>query len=229
MTRIQATGGRFGEGVLSRAAALVYTLLTVELLFLAGVVPGLAGLTLLERDPGNVPLAVACLLPVGPALSAAVYALRRRSRDLADLRPAAAFWRGYRANAGGVLRIWTPWLAWLAVAGLTLANFGASGLPGWWAALLVVVAVAATLWAANALVITSLYAFRTADVARLAAYFLVRAPGATLGNLCLLVLAGGVTLVASEAALALLAFAVAAALLRNSRPMIAEIEERFTR
>ncbi|WP_049569943.1 DUF624 domain-containing protein [Nonomuraea sp. SBT364] len=224
-----ATAKRFGEGVLSRAAALIYTLLTIELLLLVSIVPSLAGLVLLDRDAGNVPLAAACLLPVGPALSAAVYALRRRSRDLADLRPAAAFWQGYKANVRGVLKIWTPWLAWLAVVGVSLANFGAAGLPGWWAALLVVVAVAATLWVANALVITSLYEFRTADVARLASYFLARTPGVTLGNLCLLVLAGGVTLVASEAALALLAFAMAAALLRNSRPMIAEIEERFTR
>ena len=47
---------RFGEGPLSRAAALIYTLLVIELLFLATTLPGLIGLVLLERDPGNVPL-----------------------------------------------------------------------------------------------------------------------------------------------------------------------------
>ncbi|MFG1703014.1 DUF624 domain-containing protein [Nonomuraea sp. M3C6] len=220
-------GQRFGQGPLSRAAALVYSLLVVELLFLATTVPGLTGLVLLDRSAGNVPLAAACALPVGPALSAALYALRRRSRDLTDLRPAAAFWRGYKANVRGVLKLWIPYLAGTTIVGTNLANFGASGVPGWWAVLLVLVGVAATLWVANALVITSLFEFRAADVARLAAYFLARRPGATLANACLLIVAGGVTLVATEAVAALLASVFVAALLWNSRPVVAEVEREF--
>ncbi|MGW0808607.1 hypothetical protein [Nonomuraea sp. NPDC002799] len=228
MTDVTA-GGRFGQGPLSRAAALIYTWLVVELLLLAATVPGLAGLILLDRDASNVPLAALCALPLGPALSAALHALHHRRRDLGDLSPARAFWRGYRANVRGVMKIWVPWLAGLAVVATNLANFGAAGVPGWWAALLVVIALAATLWAANALMITSLYAFRPADVARLASYFLVRTPGVTVGNACLLIVAAGITLYTSEAVLALLAFALVAALLRNGRPMIAEIEAKFTR
>ncbi|MFG1613663.1 hypothetical protein ACGFI3_12935 [Nonomuraea wenchangensis] len=223
-----AAGSRFGEGPLSRAAALIYTLMVVEAMFLLAVAPGLAALTLLGGDVSNVPLAALCALPLGPALSAALYALRRRSRDLADLRPAAAFWRGYRVNAAGALKIWAPWLAGVAVVGTTLANFAAAGVPGWWAALLVLVALGGLLWAGNALVITSLFAFRTVDVARLASYFLLRHPKAALANTSLLVVAAGVTMVGTELLTALLASAFAAALLRNGRPVIAEVEERFT-
>ncbi|MER7368672.1 hypothetical protein [Nonomuraea wenchangensis] len=223
-----AAGSRFGEGPLSRAAALIYTLMVVEAMFLLAVAPGLAALTLLGGDAGNVPLAALCALPLGPALSAALYALRRRSRDLADLRPAAAFWRGYRVNAAGALKIWAPWLAGVAVVGTTLANFAAAGVPGWWAALLVLVALGGLLWAGNALVITSLFAFRAVDVARLASYFLLRHPKAALANTSLLVVAAGVTMVGTELLTALLASAFAAALLRNGRPVIAEVEERFT-
>jgi hypothetical protein len=220
-------GQRFSEGPLSRAAALIYTLLIVELLFLVTAVPGLVALVLLERDAGNLPLAALCALPAGPALSAALYALHHRRLDLADLSPAAAFWRGYRANVRDVLMIWAPWLAGLTIVGINLANLSAAGVPGWWAGLLVAVAAVAVLWVANAVVIASLFRFRAVDVARLAAYSLARFPMATLGNACLVIVAGGVTLVATEAALALVAFAFAAALLRNSRPMIAEIKERF--
>ncbi|MFC7642223.1 hypothetical protein ACFQX6_15585 [Streptosporangium lutulentum] len=149
----------------------------VELLLLTAVVPGLVGLVLLDRDAANVPLAAACLLPAGPALSAALYALHHRRRDLTDLHPAAAFWRGYRANVRGVVKLWVPWLVWLAVIGSSLGNLAAAGVPGWWAVLSVLIALAATLWVANALVITSLFAFRARDVARLAAYFLTRSPG----------------------------------------------------
>ncbi|SEF86554.1 Protein of unknown function, DUF624 [Nonomuraea solani] len=222
------TGRRFGTGPLSRAAALIYTLLTVELLLLVTTLPGLAGLVLLDWHASNVPLAALCLVPLGPALSAAVYALRHRRRELIELKPAVAFWRGYKANAAGALKIWVPWLAGMTIIGTNLGNFAAAGVPGWWAVLLVLVAAMATLWVLNALVITSLFAFRAVDVARLAAYSLGRFPGATLANACLLIVAGGVTLVASEAVPTLLASALAAVLLWNARPMIAEVEQRFT-
>ena len=171
----------------------------------------------------------ACLLPAGPALSAALYALRHRSRDLAELSPAAAFWRGYRLNAGAALKVWTPYLLMLALVGTDLANFAAAGVPGWWGALLIVLAAGGTLWVLNALVITSLFAFRAVDVAKLAAYALGRFPALTLANACLLIVAGGVMFVATEAALALLASVFAGTLLWNSRAMITEVRQRFTR
>jgi len=219
---------RWGAGPLGRASALIYTLLVAEFFFLLTALPGVVPLVLLERDPSNLPLVALCLVPLGPSLSALLFALRHRSQDLTDLHPAVAFWRGYRLNFGPVLRLWLPWLLAMTIITANLAYFGAAGVPGWWAVLLVVIAVGATLWMANALVITSLFAFRARDVARLAAYFLARAPGATLGNACLLVVAFGVTFYASEAVLALLAWAFALFLLLNSRSVIAEVTDRFT-
>jgi hypothetical protein len=218
----------FEAGVLPRTAALVYTLLVVELLFLLTAAPGLVLLVLLDHDASNVPLAAACAVPCGPAFSAALFAVRHRSGDLTDLTPARAFWRGYRGNLLPVLKIWVPWLAWLAIVMVNLAHGAASGVPGWWRVLLVVVAVVATLWVVNALVITSLFAFRAVDVARLAFYFLVRTGGATLGSAGLVVVAGGVTAVSSEAVLALLGSVLAIALLWTDRSMLAAIRERFT-
>ncbi|HEU5111362.1 MAG TPA: hypothetical protein VFT95_22705 [Micromonosporaceae bacterium] len=219
------TRPEFGDGPLSRAAALVYTLLVVEALLLATTAPGLVALLLLDRDASNAPLAALCAVPVGPALSAALYALHRRSRDVADLHPAAAFWRGYRANAWDALRVWAPWLAWLAVVAVGRDAMGAAA--AWWATLLALVAVSSTLWVANALVISSLFAFRGVDVARLAAYFLVRTPGVTLGTAGLVIAAGAVVLLSSEAVLALLGSLLAAALLRTARPMTDAVREEF--
>ncbi|MFG1696124.1 hypothetical protein [Nonomuraea sp. NPDC049309] len=223
------TSQKFGSGPLSRGSALIYTLLIVELLVLLTAVPGLAVMVLLDRDATNLPLMTACLLPAGPALSAALYALRHRSRDLAELSPAAAFWRGYKLNVGAALRVWAPYLLMLALVGTNLANFAAAGVPGWWGALLIVLAAGGTLWVLNALVITSLFAFRAVDVAKLAAYALGRFPALTLANACLLIVAGAVVFVATEAALALLASVFAGTLLWNSRAMITEVQQRFTR
>ena len=221
MTAID-TGRRFGTGPLARAAALVHTLLVVQVLTLLTGAAGLVPLVLLERDASNIPLAAVCAIPSGPALSAALYALRRRSADLADLEPARAFLRGYRMNAAGILKLWVPWLAWEAVLGLDLAG-------GRWPIVVAALALVAALWQANVLVIASLFAFRARDTARLAAYFLVRTPKVTLGNAGLATLAAGVVLFWSEAVLALVAVVFVAALLRTARPLRAEIEARFVR
>jgi hypothetical protein len=225
-----ASGPRreFGEGPLARASALVYTLIVVELLLLLATAPGLVGSALIDRDPRNLPLVAVCALPLGPALSAALFALHRPRHGLWDLGPAAAFWRGYRLNAGGVLAIWVPWLGWMTIVATSLAHPREAGVPGWWAALLVLVASGATLWMTSALVITSLFSFRVRDVARLALAFLVRAPGVTLRNACLLALAGGVAAFSSEAVLALLGSVLAAALLLSCRPLVVQVQDQFT-
>jgi hypothetical protein len=228
MSEVVGAKRHFGNGPLSQGAAFVYTLLAVELLLLLTTLPGLVPLVLLVPDSSNIPLFAACALPLGPALSAALYALRHRSGDITELHPAAAFWRGYRLNFLASLRVWVPCLAWLALIGMSLANFDAAGVPGWWAGLLVAVGIAVTLWLANALVITSLFSFRTVDIARLALLFLARAPAVTIGNAALLVLAGLLVAVTSEAVLVLLGSVVALILLLTSRPMIATIQEEFT-
>jgi uncharacterized protein YjeT (DUF2065 family) len=221
VTAIDA-GRRFGTGPLARAAALVHTLLVVEVLVLVTGAAGIVPLVLLEKDASNIPLAALCAVPAGPALSAALYALHRRSADLTDLEPARAFLRGYRMNATAVLKLWVPWLAWAAVLGLDLAS-------GRWTIPVTVIAVAAALWQANALVIASLFTFRARDTARLAAYFLMRTPMVTLGNAGLAALAAGVVVLWSEAALVLVAVVFVAALLRTARPLRTEVETRFIR
>ncbi|MFI1958170.1 hypothetical protein ACH46L_15125 [Streptomyces althioticus] len=218
----------FGTGPLSRAAALIHTLVTVEALLLLTASPGLAGLFLLTPDPANLPLAALCLLPLGPSAAAALYALHHRSGDLTELRPARAFLRGCRLGAAPALKLWAPLLAWLTVIAFTLTHFPATGLPGWWAFLLAVIGVASLLWGAHALVLTALFAFRARDTARLAAYFLPKHPRATLGALSLLILTAAGTALLTEALPALLAAPLLLSLLRGSRPLITETREEFT-
>ncbi|MGW0575295.1 hypothetical protein ACWD25_04840 [Streptomyces sp. NPDC002920] len=225
---MSGTASDFGTGVLSRAAALVHTLLTVEALLLAAASPGLAALFLLGPDPANLPLAALCLLPLGPAVSAALYALHHRSHDLTDLHPARGYARGWRLNAVPVLKLWTPLLAWLTVIAFTLTHFHATGLPGWWAGLLGLIGTGSLLWGAHALVLTSLFTFRARDTARLAAHFLLRHRHATLTAASLLVLTATGTALFTEALPALLAAPLLLCLLHGSRMVIAETQEDYT-
>ncbi|MEU1689825.1 YesL family protein [Micromonospora sp. NPDC005707] len=219
---------QFGDGPLSRAAALIYILLVVELLLLVTTAPGLVALALLDRDVSNLPLVAACAVPLGPALSAAFYTLHHQRLDLTDLRPARVFWRGYRTNLRDALLIWVPLLLWLTVIAVNLAHLSAAALPRWWAVPLVLVGAGAALVGLNALVITSLFAFRVRDVIRLARFFVLRTPVGTLGVAGLLAAAAALVLVTSEALLVALGAVLVLALLRGSDPMIAMIRNEFT-
>lgn len=219
---------QFGDGPLSRAAALIYLLLVVELLLLVTTAPGLVALALLDRDVSNLPLVAACAVPLGPALSAAFYTLHHQPPDLTDLRPARVFWRGYRTNLRDALLIWVPLLLWLTVIAVNLAHLSAAALPRWWAVPLVLVGAGAALVGLNALVITSLFAFRLRDVIRLARFFVLRTPVGTLGVAGLLAAAAALVLVTSEALLVALGAVLVLALLRGSDPMIATIRNEFT-
>ncbi|MBO0709248.1 MAG: DUF624 domain-containing protein [Candidatus Dormibacteraeota bacterium] len=219
---------RFGQGPLSRASALVYTLLVTEVLLLLATAPGILAALFVRPDPSNAPLLALCALPLGPALAAAMYTLHRRRRDLAELHPAADFWRGYRTSLRGALLVWVPALAWLTVVATVLSHLGAAGVPRWWAGLLLLSAAAVALWALGSLQIVALFSFRARDIGRLGAYALARRPLVTLGNLGLLIAAALVVLLTSEAVLALLGSILLAALVRTSRPVIADIESEFT-
>ncbi|SDT26427.1 hypothetical protein [Actinoplanes derwentensis] len=214
---VNSPAAAFGTGLLSQVTALVYHLLVVELLLLVTAGPGLAVTWLLDRDVSNLPLAVLCLLPVGPALSAALYTLHHRQLDLTELRLAVAFWRGYRLNVGQNLQIWGLWLTVAAFNLISLSVIGA------------VVLLGVTLWMLNALVITALFAFRTRDVLRLSSYLLIRAPSVTIANLCLLVVGLGVVWAFSEVVLVLFGSVLVLALLGNTRRLVALVRTEFTR
>jgi hypothetical protein len=213
--------------VLGRVTAVVYWYLMVEALLVVAVLPGALGSLFLERTPGNAPLFALCLVPVGPAVSAALFALRDRTRA-EGLTPASSFWRGCRLNWADALKVWVPALVAGVVLLLGLANVGAGGVPGWFAGVLVVVGAGLALWVVNALVIVSFFGFRTRDAARLAAHFLGARPLVTLGSLSLLVLAAGIVALTTEALFGLLAAAWLALVLRNAGPLLTEVEEQFT-
>ncbi|MFC8800311.1 DUF624 domain-containing protein [Promicromonospora sp. NPDC057138] len=217
----------FGEGVLGRATAVVYWYLIVEVMLVVAVLPGALVSLFLARTPGNAVLFALCLVPVGPAVSAALFALRDRTKA-EGLTPASSFWRGYRLNWADALKVWVPGLVAGVVILLGLANVGAGGVPGWYAGALVVIGAGLLLWMVNALVIVSFFGFRTRDTARLAAHFLGARPLVTLGSLSLLVLAAGIVLLTTEAVFGLLAAIWLALVLRNARPLLSDVEERFT-
>lgn len=210
-----------------RLATAVYWFLVVEVAFLLAAAPGLVGLLFLFRHPSNLPLFALCTVPIVVAFSAAMSTIRAR---LVDNDPVVwpRFWRSWLANLADVLKVWLAALLVLVVVGYNLLFGPALGVDPVLLVASGVLAGAVTLWAGHAVLIASFFNFRSRDTARLAAYYLVSRPVVTVGTVGLFLLAGVIVYFGSEWLLALLASVFAAAAVMTTRPMVDDIERRFT-
>ncbi|MDO8143324.1 MULTISPECIES: glycosyltransferase [unclassified Isoptericola] len=200
-------------------------LLVVGVLFALAVSPAVLLFGLRGAGAAGTALVALALVFVGPAFSAAAFALGDRAIE-EGLGPVAAFGRGYRINAMDALVLWVPSV--LALAGLTLAVASGIGTaPAWATGVGIGAAVLLLLWLVQATVIASFFSFRARDTAKLALYFLGRLPRSTLVVLVAVVLAGAVGWLMSPALLALLGILWVAAVLRADRPLLAETRQRF--
>lgn len=214
-------------GTFARWAGVVYWFVVIEALLVLAAAPTFVLVLLLERDASNIPLYALALVPLGPALGAALFAWRAFDTDRHP-NPGRHFWRGYRVGLADVLRTWVPLLAVLMLLAMNIVHREAAGVPGWLVGGLALLALALTLWGCNALAIAALLTFRWRDAARLATYYLAGRPGATVGWIVLIVLVGGILWYTSDWVLVLLLSPLTFFAHRTARPMIAEITSLHT-
>ncbi len=210
-----------------RWTGTVHWMLVVGAAILISCAPTVVLVPWLVADTSNLPLLGLLLLPVGPAVAAAVFAWDRRRAD-PDTAPLPQYLRGYRMNLGDSLRVWLPVLALLVVLGVNIANRGAVGGGEVLAAVAVVVALVAVLWTGHALVIAALFSFRWRDTARLAAYHLGGSWRATLNVLSLVVVTVGGVVLVSEWLLLFLAAPLTFLLHNGATGLAADVKARFT-
>lgn len=226
---MREVAGEAGNGRLSLAAAVVYRWMVLAgFLVLLGAPTVLAWIGLGMTDAASPMLYVAALLPVAPALSAALYAQRAWEQE-PDLRPARPLWRGLVRNLKDVLVWWVPVL--VAAAVLAVNAIAASAVPGGSVLrpIAIVLLVVLVLWSGHLLVVTSYFSFRARDALRIAAVELFTGWRTTLGFASLALVAASVVALASEAVLLLCAWAFALVLRAICRPVEADVKERFTR
>ena len=222
-----AHAGEIGPGALSRLTAAIYRYLVLGVFLAISGLPTLLFWTLLSPEPANAVLFVAALLPVAPALSAALYAQRAWTRE-PDLSPARPLLRGLRLNLRDTLSWWVPVLAFATV--LTVNVLFAEAVTGgqMLRPVCVVLLVALAVWSGHLLVVASFFSFRFRDVLRVAAAEFFLSWKSSLGILSLLVVATATVVLGSEAFLLLLGWAFSLSLWLIVRPVIADITERFT-
>jgi len=216
-----------GEGPLIRITGGLYWLAIVTLLLALTALPTVVIVFLLDRSASNLPFVALAAIPLGPALSAALYATRARA-GADDLTPTRSFWHGYRINWADVLRVWAPALVVLGVIGYLLGNVTAAGLSEVYVAVLTGIAALVAVWAMHATAISSFFGFRTRDVARLSVYYLARKPGASFGVLALLVIALGIVWFTSDVVLVAVGGIWVELWYRLGLPMLDDVRARFT-
>lgn len=215
-----------GTGPLGRVTSAIYWWLVVGLLFVLVTAPGTIPMLFLEQHISNAPLFALFLLPVGPALSALLFAMARRE-EAEDVTPAAHFLRGYRMNALDVLLLWVPASVVLTILAINLGFREATGMGDWYPVVVMVLMVAVLTWLLTAVVIASLFSFRNRDTARLTVGLLAKRPLVVLGVVGVIAIAGLVVVLAFDAVLVLMAPLMAVLLLSVTRPLQDDIGEHF--
>lgn len=217
-----------GAGPLARAAAVVYRVMVVEAMLALTTLPSVVAYVLLTPDASNLPLYALALLPVGPAVAAALFTFHAEDAS-GDLSPSRPFWRGWRLNLRPVLAWWAPFLAVVGVLGVNLAHLDT--VPGGAALrpVLVVVAAAVFLWSGHMLLLTAIFTFRLGDAARLALWAIAAHWRVTLGIVGCGVIAAALVQLGTEALLVLFAAPLTLLLYWAARPLLTDVTGRFTR
>lgn len=219
--------GELGRGPLGRLSVLAQRLLVITAAFVLASLPAALPPLLLAPSALTTALGVLLLGVVAVALSAALVAWRDEARA-AHPAPWAAFWRGWRRNAGDVLTVLAPALALLAVIAVTTTNIGLAGVGPTYAWVLVGLAALIGVLSVRAVVIASFFSFRVRDVWRLAAFTVFRRPMATVAIVALGICAVGVVWLLNEGVLLLLGGIAARALLHYESGVIDLVREEFT-
>lgn len=197
-------GDEVGDGPFGRAVAGFAWGAALTALLAAANLPLVLLALLLRPDPSLTWLVALAAIPLGPALSAALYAVREHYVD-PDVPVARAFARGYRLNGRDAAVLAVPACLLGGVLALVAVGGRDAGVPAVATGLALGVAVLLAVVVLHALALRTFYRLRALDAVQAAAYYLAARRRASLGTVALVAVAAAVATLASDLLLALLA------------------------
>ncbi|MFC7455915.1 DUF624 domain-containing protein [Brachybacterium sp. GCM10030267] len=209
----------------TRVTEGIYWFLVVDVLIVLASSPTIVVWLLLAREASNIPLYLASLLLALPAISAALYAWRKRAED-PDPIPVRIFLRGYRQNALDSLKVGVPAALVLMVLSINIA-YGDSAGTGALILAFAILAAIVVLIAARGLSIVSTFRFRLVDALRLSVFTLLTMPLRTLSLISLGVLVAGISLFVGDYAFLFLASLLTFAVWTSEKPVLARLRAEF--
>jgi len=219
--------GETGNGTLGRLTRFIYWYGMLTLLIAITTVPAWVIALLLAPEFSNFPLFALAMVPVGPALSAALYTVRARYR-FEDQGPWRVFWRGYRLNFLSSLKFWVPALVILGILGFTMIFGALVNLTTLHRIVMTVIGAIVLLLTMQALSISSFFNFRFSDTVRLAVSQTFMNPRVALGLVAVAVLAFGIIWFANEFWLVAASGILAALWYQQVRPSLNHIYQNHT-
>ena len=219
--------GDTSSGALGKGTKVIFWLLAVTFFLALTSIPAILVTLFLAPDPSNFPFFALALLPLGPAISAGLWAIRARYRS-EDAGPTRAFWHGYRANFLPALSVWVPALLILGIIGYTLLFGSMIELSQGYRAFLVAIGVLVLMAAMHALSLVTFFNFRFSDIWRLAAFQIWDSKVATLGLLAVAIIAFGLVWFVNEWLLVLLGGILVYFWYWQVRPALKKTADRFT-
>jgi len=215
------------RGAFWNATEIIQRVLVLHLLVLVVCAPTVIGLPFLPPDVSNIPLFALLLLPIGPAISAAVFAWQQLSLNR-EKSVSHYFFRGYRLNWRDGLVMWGIGLVFLSILATNIAHANAVAGGSFLLAVWLVLAALISLLTLNALVISALFSFRWRDVLRLSAFQLGSSWRTTLGFIAILIMVLGLMILISEWLIFVIAGPVTWFIWMQARPMISKVDKNFT-
>ncbi|WP_342372699.1 hypothetical protein PCC79_00570 [Propioniciclava soli] len=211
-----------------RATDGIAMFLAVSGWFLLLTLPFWLGLLLLAPVVGNAAVFALTALPIGPALVAALYAIRRRGGPTEDRTPTQLYFAGLRQGWRQALVFWTPFLAVVTAAMVTtLTGVADTGAGAAWQFAFALVLLVAVPWLWLTLTVVANFTFRSRDVARLCMFYTLTKPMVSLGLIALTVGLGLLVAQTFDWILAPLGSVVAWAVVTLARPVTDHVEDHF--
>ncbi|QIK72723.1 hypothetical protein G7070_11115 [Propioniciclava coleopterorum] len=216
----------FDEKPLARFAQRVYDLMVLDAWFVLVSLPWWVALVALAPDVSNAILFAATALSLGPALTGVLYALPRLDGETA---PSTLFRRGLRQGWRQSLLLWAPVVAVAAfiLVDIHLLSQRPEGVGLGWTIAFAALGIVGAPWAWLSQAIAAHFSFRTPDVARLAASYVLIRPLVAVGLLAMSLALVILTAWTFDWLLAFLGSIIGVVVISLTRPVFSHIESHF--
>ncbi len=220
----------FGQGILSVVTNHIYWFMLTNIYFVFCNLIFLIAFMTLEPELSNMILIFIALIPTGPAITALCYVMDKLVREK-EISPTRDFFYGYKINLKDTLKVWLPMIVAIFILIVDLQYFYQESTKINQIMAIVFLVGLGFLICILLYVfpITAKFKFRMRDVFKLSFYYSFKKLKITTGNIGILIIALFLMIITTDFLFIFIASVLSYVLTLNSRAVIDDIEENYTK
>lgn len=220
----------FGQGILSVVTNHIYWFMLTNIYFVFCNLIFLIAFMTLEPELSNMILIFIALIPTGPAITALCYVMDKLVREK-EISPTRDFFYGYKINLKDTLKVWLPMIVAIFILIVDLQYFYQESTKINQIMAIVFLVGLGFLICILLYVfpITAKFKFRMRDVFKLSFYYSFKKLKITTGNIGILIIALFLMIITTDFLFIIIASVLSYVLTLNSRAVIDDIEENYTK